>query len=103
MEVGQFWSIPLQGPWFACGRVLQFSEDNGRRDSRIFLAGLIDWIGTASPTSEGISGAGLVTHGAAHVNTIAANNGQILGRRDLDLDGIEIPETLDGTGGPMLR
>lgn len=103
MELGQFWSIPLPGSWFACGRVLQFNEKNGKRDSRIFLAGLLDWIDAVPPTSEAISGAQLVTHGAAHVKTISENEGQILGLRELTLDGITIPETLDGTSGPMLQ
>ncbi len=83
--------------WFACGRVLQLNEVSGKRHSRLFLAGLMDWIGPVSPTFESISGAGILEHGAAHVKTITANQGQILGCRDLGLDGIEIPETVSAT------
>jgi hypothetical protein len=97
MQVGQFWSIPLDECWFACGRVLQLNEVNGKRHTRLFLAGLMDWIGNAPPTFESISGAGIVSHGAAHVKTISANEGQILGCRELSLDGIEIPETVEAT------
>jgi hypothetical protein len=103
MKVGQFWSIPLPGAKFACGRVLQFKDHDGKRDKRLFLAGLLDWIGTGLPTSEGIRGSGLVGHGAAHIMTISANNGKILGCRDLALDKIEIPYTLEGTRGPRLQ
>jgi len=100
MAVGQFWSIPLADTYYACGRVLQFDEQGGKRHSRIFLAGLLDWIDQSPPSSESIRGTRLFAHGAAHVKTITANRGQILGCRELDLDDIEIPYTLDGTDGP---
>jgi hypothetical protein len=90
---------PLKAQYFACGRVLQFRDVDGKRDSRIFLAGLLDWLGDNPPTSQTICGARLLAHGAAHVRTISANNGQILGCRDLDLDHIEIPVTLSERNG----
>lgn len=103
MVPGQFWSIPLPGRHFACGRVLQLKEERGKRDSRIFLAGLLDWIGVAPPTSEAISGARLLAHGAAHIKTISANHGEILGCRELALDGLVVPLTLSEHGGSTLQ
>lgn len=102
MRIGQFWSIPLAGRYFARGRVLQFKELDGKPDSRIFLAGLLDWIGDGPPTAESISGVSLFAHGAAHVKTISANRGQILGCRDLGLDDITIPFTLSERSGSRL-
>ena len=84
---------------FRLRRVLQFREVDRKRDSRIFLAGLFDWLGDNPPTSQTICGAPLRAHGAAHIKTISANNGQILGYRDLDLDHIEIPLTLSERNG----
>jgi hypothetical protein len=102
MRVGQFWSIPLAERHFASGRVLQFRDVNGKRDSRIFVAGLLNWIGDAPPSSNAISGAGMLAHGAVHIRTISSNSGQILGCRDLDLDRIELPLTLSERNGPLL-
>jgi hypothetical protein len=103
MRVGQFWSIPLRSEHFACGRVLQVRDLGGKQDSRLFLAGLLDWIGTAEPTCESIAGARLVAHGAAHIRTITKNRGQILGCRDLALDDIEVPITLSDRDGSQLQ
>lgn len=93
---GQFWSIPLSNGRFACGRVLQLDECS----RRMFLAGLLDWCGEVAPTHESIANAGLLAHGAAHVKTIAENQGAILGCRSLDLDGLDVPLSLDTSPGP---
>src|SRR5262245_35860404 len=92
---GQFWSFPLLGGRFACGRVLQLRhEPNGKRDPRIFVAGLMDWVGSSSPTFESIAGRPLLAHGGAHILAITANGGEILGLRPLELDRLEVPLTL---------
>src|SRR6476660_9537596 len=57
MLLGQFWAIPLSDGRFACGRVVELRvRDDGTRDSRGFLAGLLDWVGSSNPTSDSIAG-----------------------------------------------
>jgi hypothetical protein len=90
MAVVQFWSIPLPGNYYACGIVLQFKKQNGRRDSRIFLAGLLE-IGLARLLSRNRSPVPPSWFTVLPTSkTISANNGQILGCRNLDIDGIVI-------------
>lgn len=92
---GQFWSFPLLGQRFACGRVLQLRlKPDGKRDSHSFLAGLIDWVGSLPPDYDSIAGRPLLAHGQAHIRAITENAGEIVGFRPLELDGIEIPLTL---------
>ena len=86
---GHFWSIPLAGGGFGCGRVIQLRRESGKRDSRIFLAGLMDWAGESPPTAGGLAGRGVLAQGGVHVKTISENQGEVCGYRDLALDGIE--------------
>jgi hypothetical protein len=95
MSPGQFWAVPLRGGRFAAGRVLQLSEKDGRRDRRMFLAGLLRWIGDRAPTSDAIAGAPLIASGQAHIATIQRTGGQILGLRQLEDDGLLIPTFVD--------
>ncbi len=88
MKEGQFWDIPLSNGKYACGRVLQLDYSAGKRHSRSFLAGLIDWVGEDLPTSDVIAGAKLLEQGTAHIRTIAFVGGEIRGSRPLDQDGI---------------
>ena len=93
MVEGQFWDIPLSNGKFACGRVIQFDHSNGKKNSRLFLAGLLEWTGIELPTAESIAGARLLEQGGAHIRTIPFCKGMIRGYRSLDLDRIvPIPE-----------
>ena len=89
LQPGHFWSIPLDGGGYACGRLIQFREKDGKRDPRVFLVGLMDWFSVAKPTPEAIAGHSVIKQGSVHVKTIAENAGEVLGFRDLALDGIE--------------
>ena len=89
LESGQFWSIPLSQKKYACGRVIQMQICNGKRDPRIFLAGLMDWVGTTLPDSNAIAGKKVLEQGSVHIRTIKWNGGEVMGLRDLTLDGIE--------------
>jgi hypothetical protein len=90
MQAGQFWAVPLLDGRFACGRVIALREqEGGKPDLRMFLAGLIDWVGASPPTAESIGGCGTIGQGAAHIKTILHTGGEILGCRSLELDGIE--------------
>jgi hypothetical protein len=92
LEPGDFWSIPLHGNKYACGRVLQLLEDNSKwpRKNRIFLAGLMDWVGDRPPTNESIAGCGLHSQGLAHILTISDTGHGIDGNRPLELDNIQL-------------
>jgi hypothetical protein len=89
IEPGHFWSIGLAKGGYACGRVIQLKMENGRRDSRTFLAGLMDWCGEEVPTAESIAGCAVIKQGQVHIKTIKDNASEICGFRDLVLDGIE--------------
>jgi hypothetical protein len=89
MKEGQFWDIPLSNGKFACGRVLQFDFSRGKKNSRGFLAGLIDWVGESLPTSDAIAGAKLLEQGKGHIRMIEFNRGQIRGFRPLELDNMK--------------
>jgi len=89
LEPGHFWSIPLAGGGFACGRVIQLRLDGVKRDPRVFLAGLMDWSGASAPTGEELAGRDVTDQGSVHIMTIRENAGEVIGFRDLALDGIE--------------
>jgi len=83
--------VPLPGGRFACGRVLDVPREPDLHvpvGTRIFLAGLLNWVGCVPPTEDAIAGAALVAHGFAHIKTITTTGGQVLGQRALEADGI---------------
>jgi hypothetical protein len=97
IEPGHFWSIPLSSGGYACGRVVQLWIENGSRQTRMFLAGLMDWAGIDVPTADGLVGCRVIEQGLVHIKTIGENGGKILGFRDLALDGIEPGLFLDAS------
>ena len=54
-------------------------KENGKRDSRRFLAGLLDWAGSHQPTAAEIFGRRVVAHAYAHLKTITENGGVLVG------------------------
>ncbi|HEX4983649.1 MAG TPA: hypothetical protein VFV63_18220, partial [Ilumatobacteraceae bacterium] len=68
-------------------------------NSRIFLAGLMGWDSDDPPTADGLIDSVLVAQGWAHIVTIQRNGGQILGHRDLALDGIRGLREVSHRGG----
>ncbi len=105
LRPGQFWAIPLDGGGFGCGRVLSLMiDDQGRLSRRLFVAGLMEWIGSEQPTPVSLAGARVIEPGFAHLRTITETGGQILGLRELALDGNEPGLFLDcGRGGNVLQ
>ena len=72
LRAGQFWAVPLSDGRFGCGRVLYVPSPSGPQPSlylntRIFLAGLMDWSGDEPPTAQAIAGCKLLEQGRAHV------------------------------------
>jgi hypothetical protein len=88
LEPGDFWSIPLNDGRFACGRVVARWPADWRGSQRGFFAGLLDWVSDSPPTATAIAGAGTLIQGGAHIKTIVATGGAILGNRPLEMDGI---------------
>jgi len=80
MKAGQFWGVPIGGRGFGCGVVLSIERKvNGKRDTRRFLAGLLDWSGPEHPTSVQIVGRPVIAHGFVHLKTITENGGALIG------------------------
>jgi hypothetical protein len=50
----------------------------------IFLAGLMDWVGTDPPTASDLLGHRVVDIGWAHVKLVEHNGGSLLGHSELD-------------------
>ncbi|MFK7885243.1 MAG: hypothetical protein AB8G16_00130 [Gammaproteobacteria bacterium] len=103
LRPGQFWDIPLTNGLYACGRVLQLKYENGSRNTRQFLAALMDWCGAEPPSTDELAGAGILASGQTHVKTIAHSGSEILGLRELEADKIHIPLSLDAAGGQHCR
>ena len=103
MRPGQFWSIPLSNNRFACGRVLQVARAHGRNDTRMFLAGLMDWTGDAPPEEKDLVGRAILEIGQAHIRTITELGAQILGCRALEDDGLTVPVRLTHSLGPGIQ
>jgi hypothetical protein len=87
LQPGQFWAIDLTRHGYAfkgrygCGRVLELDGNK-----QLFLAGLMNWVGTKLPTSESIAGCTLLEQSVSHVHRI---DGDILGCRSLETDNLE--------------
>ncbi|EMY14089.1 hypothetical protein LEP1GSC043_1391 [Leptospira weilii str. Ecochallenge] len=84
---GQFWAIPLYNGKFACGRVIEVHTF----ETKMFLAGLMDWIGEVVPKENDLAGKQTIKQGQIHIKTIheTALDKKILGYRNLYLDYIE--------------
>ncbi len=65
----------------------------------MLLAGLMDWIGSAPPTSESIAHHKTLKQGQIHLRSIWDTGGQILGHRVLELDGITAEQFLSESPG----
>ncbi len=93
LRAGQFWAVRLSDGRFGCGRVLYVPSPSDPQPSlylntRIFLAGLMDWSGDEPPTAQAIAGCKLLEQGRVHVAAITDTGSKILGQRDLELDGL---------------
>ena len=93
MKEGQIISIPLSNGTYACGRVLQVQS--GSRTA--FLVSLMDWNSPSPPNSNTISNSNILNHGQVHIKSIIESGSEIVGHRELALDEIEIPLTLDSS------
>ena len=94
IEQGQFWAVQIGDNKFSAGVVLALKSSNGKTDSRSFLAGLLDWTGSAPPTKEDLIASSVLHKGFAHIKTITETGGEILGKIDSSWG---IPESVEYT------
>jgi hypothetical protein len=99
LMAGDFWAIPLSDGRFACGRVLGFSRPDLPLASVTFIGGLLDWTGSVLPTSESIANAQVLESAGARVSSVSTEGCQIVGHRDLSLDGLIEQSEISGFWG----
>lgn len=56
LKPGHFWPIKLSNSKYACGIVLDVPKEKGLYTTRMFYAGLLDWIGDSKPTARAGNG-----------------------------------------------
>lgn len=93
LEPGMFWPVALEGGQFASGVVLgvpKRPDPHQPANSRIFVAGLLDWLGSSSPSEDDLQTAQLLDWGTAHVRSIDLTSGEvgIVGRLGKPLNSI---------------
>ena len=79
MTPGQYWSIPVSGGRFGCGVVLTLIDREGKADPRMFLAGLLEWIGDAPPVPTEIANRPIVAKRFAHIKMIQMTGKELIG------------------------
>lgn len=100
LRPGDFWALPLSDGRFGCGRVIALKPKAGTGSRSMLLAGLMNWVGSRPPSSEGLAGRMTVAQGEIHLRSIWETGGEILGNRELDEDGIEPDRFLSEWPGP---
>lgn len=90
LRPGQFWAVPLSDGRFACGRVLELPPADYEYGRDVtFFAAIMDWASKKPPSAESIAGTRILEQGKAHIKTILATGGQILGYRRLGADRLK--------------
>lgn len=79
LRPGQFWSIPLNGGRFGCGIVLALVRNGEKIDSRMFLGGLLEWIGDSPPLASAIQDRRIIAERFVHIKTIRTTGGELIG------------------------
>jgi len=74
---------------FFAPRLELMAEILALRHTRLFLGGVLNWIGLAEPDETVIAGAKTIDQGQLHVRMFEFFGTPILGKRELSLDGIE--------------
>lgn len=99
LRPGQFFAIRLSDGRFACGRVLGIDRAASYGSRTNFVAGVLDWVADVPPTNESIAGAPVIAASQVHFRAIGEGNGEMLGHRDLDLDGLAETVSVDAYAG----
>lgn len=101
LKAGQYWTFPLKNGGFACGVVVARRSKDGKMDSRLFLAGLLDWRGDHAPSPTELEGRTIREQGYAHIKAITETGGEIRGevKPSWGLPEVVIPSDAIGTWG----
>lgn len=78
LKRGQIWSVPLENGKYCCGLVIGELSKSDKIDSRMFIAGLLDWVGDMPPTVDAVAGSRILEQSYAHIKTIQETGGEIL-------------------------
>ena len=82
LERGQFWALPLADGRFGAGCVIgSHLTLEGERSTRLFVAGVIDWIGEHPPVASDLTGRSIVAFAFAHIKAITTC-GDVLGQAE---------------------
>lgn len=96
LKPGHFWAFPLREKKYACGVVLQLVH----KDSRTFVAGLLNWTGSIKPFGDELKDCEILEHGQVHVKNIVESSSEILGKISWEQSRLEIPLSLSESPGP---
>jgi hypothetical protein len=80
LEQGHYWPIKLENGKYASGVVLAKLVTAQKIESRIFYAGLLNWVGANEPTAQDIENSDVLKKGALHVKSIVECGSRIQGK-----------------------
>ncbi|RTL41975.1 MAG: hypothetical protein EKK49_01565 [Rhodocyclaceae bacterium] len=95
---GQFWAIPLASGQFGAGCVVGMHSRAGKASQRMFIAGVVRWVGTHAPSATDIENRPLVEFAFAHLKAITESGGLVLGEARLQF--AEAPATAESLSLP---
>jgi hypothetical protein len=98
LRPGQFWAIPLANGRFACGRIMAVPAF-GQKDRTGFVAGLMDWTGSAPPQADDLAGTAVLQQSKTLFQAISKTGGEVLGIRPLESDGLTAIDPHDNRVG----
>jgi hypothetical protein len=75
--------IPLDRNRYGAGCVVGEHHRNTKPSTRIFIAGVVRWVGAAPPTSKALANLPIEQCGFAHLRAITESGGLILGEAEL--------------------
>ncbi|MBV5336819.1 MAG: hypothetical protein J0653_02145 [Deltaproteobacteria bacterium] len=104
---GQFWPIPLSNGQYGAGCVIGEMLNNGVKNARVFMGGVLHWICDTPPTPENLSRAKLYEYGFLHIKSIKEVGLPIVGEAQIEFDSAPaIAESLElptwGYGFPRM-
>jgi hypothetical protein len=81
---GQFWPILLPSGQYGAACVVGEMVNDGVKNSRLFIAGVLQWIGDSPPGAEQLSQIKLYRYGFLHIKSIKESGLPILGEANID-------------------
>jgi hypothetical protein len=81
---GQFWPILLASGQYGAACVVGERVDGGAKNSRLFIAGVLQWIGDSPPSAESLSQIKIYKYGFLHIKSIKESGLPISGEANID-------------------